>query len=328
MQLVLSTFGSGINKSGELFEIFSTEQKKKISPLKITSILIFPGVSISSDAVLLAHQNNIDILMLDKYGNPVGRFWHARMGSTARIRRAQLTLAESEAGLEFGLCWVQAKFENQIEFLKEMRTRRTRLSAEITTAINNLEAGLKKVGILSGSIEDIRHTVLGFEGTAGKSYWQIFSKFLPETYQFEGRSRQPAKDEFNALLNYGYGMLYGIIERSVIVAGLDPYIGFIHTDNYNKVSLVFDVIEKYRNWIDQTILGLFSKKAITKDLFKKLANGISLGDDGKKILIPAVNEFLDKSVLYKGKNSRRRDIIQLDLHNFAQKVLKSSKISS
>jgi len=36
----------------------------------------------------------------------------------------------------------------------------------------------------------------------------------------------PAKDEFNAMLNYGYGMLYGMIERSVVVAGLDPYIGF------------------------------------------------------------------------------------------------------
>jgi CRISPR-associated protein Cas1 len=104
------------------------------------------------------------------------------------------------------------------------------------------------------------------------------------------------------MLNYGYGVLYGIIERSVVVAGLDPYIGFIHTDNYNKVSLVFDVIEKYRIWIEQTVLGLFSKKSIKKDMFDKLANGYNIGDEGKKVLIPAINEFLDQQIRYKNRN--------------------------
>jgi CRISPR-associated protein Cas1 len=323
MQLVLSTFGSGINKSGDMFEVYSPEKKVKISPLKVSSILIEPGVSISSDAVLLAHQNNIDILMLDKFGNPVGRFWHARMGSTTTIRRAQLYFATTVEGIKFGLCWVKAKFENILEFLKEMRERRTRLSAEITESIKNIENNLNKLNELKGTIDEIRQNVLGLEGTTGKVYWNIFSAFMPETYKFQGRSRQPAKDEFNALLNYGYGILYGIIERAVVVAGLDPYIGFIHTDNYNKISLVFDVIEKYRIWIDETVLSLFSKKAIKKELFKKLANGITLDDPGKKLLIPAINEFLDKQIVYKNKNTRRRDIIQLDLHTFAQELLKS-----
>ena len=323
MQLVLSTFGSGINKSGDMFEVYSTKKKAKISPLKISSILIEPGVSISSDAVLLAHQNNIDILMLDKYGNPVGRFWHARMGSTTTIRRAQLYFATTTEGIKFGLCWIKAKFENMLEFLKDMRERRTRLSAEITEAIKNIENNLNKLNELKGTIDEIRQQVLGLEGTTGKVYWNIFSTFIPETYKFQGRSRQPAKDEFNALLNYGYGVLYGIIERAVVVAGLDPYIGFIHTDNYNKISLVFDVIEKYRIWIEQTILSLFSKKTIKKELFKKLANGITLDDQGKKILIPAINEFLDKQIIYKNKNTRRRDVIQLELHAFAKELLKN-----
>ena len=41
-------------------------------------------------------------------------------------------------------------------------------------------------------------------------------------------------------------MLYSLVERACIVAGLDPFVGFLHTDNYNKKSLVFDLIEPFR----------------------------------------------------------------------------------
>ena len=79
-----------------------------------------------------------------------------------------------------------------------------------------------------------------------KKYFGAISSIVPEKYKFEGRSRNPAKDEFNAMLNYGYGVLYSMVEKACIIAGLDPYIGFLHTDNYNKKSLVFDVIELFR----------------------------------------------------------------------------------
>ncbi|MFO7558792.1 MAG: CRISPR-associated endonuclease Cas1 [Desulfobacterales bacterium] len=57
---------------------------------------------------------------------------------------------------------------------------------------------------------------------------------MPEKYQFSGRSRRPAKDPFNAVLNYCYGMLYSRVEKACILSGLDPFVGFLHTDNYNK----------------------------------------------------------------------------------------------
>ena len=79
-----------------------------------------------------------------------------------------------------------------------------------------------------------------------KKYFEALSSILPEKYKFKSRSRNPAKDEFNAMLNYGYGVLYSMVEKACIIAGLDPYIGFLHTDNYNKKSLVFDVIELFR----------------------------------------------------------------------------------
>ncbi|MGD9489464.1 MAG: CRISPR-associated endonuclease Cas1 [Calditrichaceae bacterium] len=318
---MLSTFGSGISRVGQMFEIYSKEKKQKIAPSKVTSILITTGVNMSSDAVELALQNNIDIVMLDKYGNPVGRFWHARMGSTARIRRAQLLISLSDEGMIPGLKWIISKFENQIDFLTALRTRRARLSAEITSAITEIEKAKNQILEVNGKMDDRRGKIMGIEGMAGRIYWDLFSKLVPPHFTFKGRSRQPARDEFNALLNYGYGVMYGIVERAVVVAGLDPYIGFVHTDHYNKVSLVFDVIEKYRIWVEETILDLFGKKAIKKPMFRKLSNGFTLDVEGKKALIPALNEHLDTQIRYRGRLIRRRDTIQLDLHRFAKELL-------
>ena len=101
---------------------------------------------------------------------------------------------------------------------------------------------------------------MGFEGTAGRSYFQCLSALLPEKYQFKGRFRRPAKDPFNACLNYCYGILYSLVEKGCILSGLDPYVGFLHTDNYNKKSLVFDLIEPFRIYGEQTAIYLFTGK--------------------------------------------------------------------
>lgn len=103
---------------------------------------------------------------------------------------------------------------------------------------------------------------MGFEGSAGRIYFDALNYVMPERFKFDGRSRNPAKDEFNALLNYGYGVLYSLVEKACIIAGLDPYIGFLHTDNYNKKSLVFDLIEMFRIFADETVVYLFSGRKV------------------------------------------------------------------
>ena len=101
---------------------------------------------------------------------------------------------------------------------------------------------------------------MGLEGTAGRTYFELLNFIMPERFKFNGRSRSPAKDEFNCLLNYGYGVLYSLVEKGCIIAGLDPYVGFVHTDYYTKKSLVFDLIEMFRIFVDQTVVYLFSQR--------------------------------------------------------------------
>jgi len=323
MQLVINTYGAAIHKVGNLFEICADGNKSLVSPKKVQSILITTGVHLTSDAIEMAVENNIDILFADKFGNPYGRIWHSKLGSTARIRRSQIEISVQPKGLQIGLQWILRRFESQVEYLKTLRDRRTRQSAEITNVIGLLSKSMDDLNCLNGNITELRNKILGIEGYAGRQYWQLLGDLMPERFQFCERSRNPAKDEFNCLLNYAYGVLYGIVERACIIAGLDPYVGFIHTDNYNKTSLVFDIIEAYRIYAEETVLGLFSARKITQKLFDPYLNGLTLNTEGKKVLLEKYNQFLDEAVRYSGRNIKRRDIVQFDLHKFAKELVKS-----
>jgi CRISPR-associated protein Cas1 len=128
-------------------------------------------------------------------------------------------------------------------------------------------------------------------------------------------------DEFNCLLNYGYGVLYSRVEKACIIAGLDPYVGFNHTDDYNKKSFVFDLIEMYRIYIDRTVFNLFSKKQVSDTFFDEIPNGMTLNKEGKAVLIQAVNETFDKDITYRGRNIKIGNTIQFDCHRIANSLI-------
>lgn len=321
MQLVLNTYGAYLQRRGELFQVKVKGDTTEVSSRKVKSILISTGAAFSTDAVQLAIEKNIDILFLDKFGDPFGRVWHGRPGSTTAIRRMQLAAAESDVGVRLALDWIGRKFDNQIDLLTHTRNRRTRLSAQLTETIGALKTLKAQAMDLSGPLDEMRPSLLGIEGRAGRTYWEVVSLLMPIQFRFKGRSRNPAQDAFNCLLNYAYGVLYGTVERACLLSGLDPYIGFVHTDHYNKPSLVFDLIEQYRIWADETVLGLFSSRKIKQDLFDKLENGLTLNKAGKAILIGAFTDYLDTPMRYRGRNITRRDTIQFDLHRIANGLL-------
>lgn len=297
----------------------------EVSCKKVSSILISTAAYITTDAIKMAMENNIDIVFIDEFGDPYGRVWHSKLGSTTLIRRRQLEIAETEEGLKLALEWVRTKFANQTGLLQKLRQTRPHKSAEITSYIDKLTAVMKGLDSLSSTIDDCRGTIMGIEGSGGRIYFEALSSLMPDRFKFEGRSRNPAKDEFNALLNYSYGVLYSKVEKACIIAGLDPYVGFIHTDHYNKKSLVFDLIENYRIWADEVVINLFAGRKVKVEHFDKIPNGLTLNKEGKAVLLTDFNSFMDESIRYRGRNIKRDNIIQFDCHKIANELIKERK---
>ncbi len=321
MQLVINTPGSFITQKDACFRLKLQDRVMDVSPLKVESIVITNQAMISSQAIVLALEHNIDIIFLDGYGDPVGRVWFSKMGSTALIRRRQLEAMPNALGLSLVLDMVRQKLANQITFLKKLMYARPGQEDNFLGPLKEIENCKSDLDPKDQNLEAVRQRLLGLEGTAARHYFQCLSGVLPQKYRFPGRSRRPALDPFNACLNYCYGMLYPMVEKACILAGLDPFVGFLHTDNYNKKSLVFDLIEPFRLFAEQTAVYLFTGKKIKDAYFNFQDTAVSLNQEGKPVVVAAMQQHLDESVRYRRRNVKRRYLIQHEAHRLANILL-------
>ncbi len=321
MELIFTTPGTYLNVKDGLIAISSDNQKSTVSPAKVERIILTTEAVITTAVLHLAAENNIDIVVLDWNGDPVGRFWHSRFGSITTIRRRQLELTTNDKGFEYALEWVIEKLKNQVEFVKELAKNRPKLHDQVLEKTVTLESNIEKLGNLQGSVDEKRNNIIGLEGSAAKVYFEILSLCIPEKYRFNGRSRQPAQDPFNAFLNYDYGVLYSLVEKACIIAGLDPYIGFVHTDRYSKPSLVFDIIENFRIYADEVVFHLFSRKMVSDGMVDAIPQGYTLNKEGKRLLFEEWKKSMDTIVRFGNKNMSQENTIQAFCHRFANSLL-------
>ena len=327
MQIHLNSYGTYLHIKDQLFEIRKkvegVVEKHHIAAHKIKSIWVGDGIALSSEAVKLAVKNNIDIVFLEYNGMPIGRVWHCKLGSTTLIRKEQLKASISDAALVYTKKWLVQKVQNQmdlIEGLKKHRKQQHPYLSEKIERIQQLQQSIKTVE--ARQIDEVADKLRGWEGTAGRLYFETLSHVFSPMYHFKGRSFRPAKDDFNAFLNYGYGILYSRVEKALIIAGVDPYVGFFHRDDYNYKSMVYDFIEPYRVYVDKVVFGLFSAKKVNKVHTAEITNGKRLNKEGKVLLIEALNKHLEEDrIRYKGKNQTRATILQMEAHQFANSLI-------
>lgn len=324
LKLIINTPGGYINKVDERFKVSVDNIKQEYSGKKVEQILITTSATISTDALKLAIENNIDVVFLDYGGRPFARVWHSKLGSISTIRRCQLKLIDIPLGTKFSKEWIVQKIGNQLEHLQKLKINRNedkiKILDEAIEKINKEKEAILNIEDLP--VEEVRNSIEGHEGTAGRIYFGALGKVIPKQYEFKGRSKNPAKDMFNCMLNYAYGILYSNVESACIISGIDPYIGIMHTDNYNKKAMVFDLIEMYRGYMDEIVFKLFSKRQVKNDMFDEVEGGFWLNKEGKQLLIGAVNDRFVEKIRYKDRNIELKNVIQYDCHNIANRILK------
>lgn len=148
---------------------------------------------------------------------------------------------------------------------------------------------------LKNSLEQIRACednarLRGLEGEAASVYFGVFDELIlqqKKNFHFEGRNRRPPLDNVNALLSFIYTLLTGMITSALESVGLDPYVGFMHTDRPGRVSLSLDLMEELRPVLaDRFVLTLINRKIVsTKDFMKKENGAVLMEDDARKHIL-------------------------------------------
>ncbi len=212
--------------------------KKEYPIRRLEKIVILRPASISTHAVKLAIENDVDIVYLGAFGKPIGRIFGSDSRGLATLRRAQLEASIDPArALLLAKNFITAKCQNQIAFLKFLMAK---YSGHFEKEIIQAETILKTIEMLPVS-EKSREQLLGIEGYIADKYWRAIGML----HRFPGRIPQ-GRDKFNSAINYGYGILYNEVERACLYVGLDPYIGLYHSERYGKPSLVLDLVEEFR----------------------------------------------------------------------------------
>ncbi len=288
--VVVDSYGAFVGKSGDRFVIKSNGETKEFASEDVEQILVSSAATVSSDAVFLAAEKNVDIAYLDYRGIPVARVFPCKLGGTTKTRRAQLEAGFDGRSLAFCRAIVEAKVRNQAALLKSLSKGRgddffAGVAEQMEKGLDTLNIGGKK------SREDALGVFLGVEGNAASEYFEALSKVLP----FERRETD-AKDAVNALLNYGYGVLRNEVERSCLLAGLDPFLGFFHADRYGKPSMVLDLMEPFRApVVDRALVTLAARKQFSDELVCTGSEGCLLSDVGRKVWLEKVLERLNSN---------------------------------
>jgi len=179
--------------------------------------------------------------------------------------------------------------------------------------IRLLEESEDKVKKLRGkTVQQIRNELLGLEGSSSRAYWEGVQEIIKGRVEFMGRVHRGATDKVNAMLNYGYGILYSHVWGAVVCAGLEPFAGFLHVDRPGKPSLVLDLVEEFRQpVVDRSVISYIN---LGENM--NMEGGL-LDAETRKNLSQKIINRLEARETYQGKKYQIRSIIQIQARNLA-----------
>ncbi len=176
------------------------------------------------------------------------------------------------------------------KLLRQKRLLRKILRVTPEQALS-LTKAVREIGGLSMQLNDQAviglDTIRGIEGAAARSFFQAYAGLIPSEYGFSGRNRQPPRDPVNALLSLGYTLLHGDVRQVTESVGLDPSLGLYHEPTHGRDSLVCDLVEVYRHYVDEMVWELVRDCEIPESYFRRTGSACLLDKDGRAQFYPA-----------------------------------------
>ena len=227
---------------------------------------------------------------------PSGRFLCRVCGQSkgnVLLRKTQYHVSEDAASsLLIGRNMLIGKLYNS-RWVLERATRDHAMSVDVAR-VKSASARIKD-SLANLEASETADTLRGIEGDAAAEYFGVFDELIlnkDEPFRFTGRNRRPPLDRVNALLSFSYSLLTGSCVSALESAGLDPYVGFVHSDRPGRESLALDLMEELRSVVaDRFVLYCINNRIVNQAMFEKSGSGaVFLTERGRRAFLKSWQE--------------------------------------
>ncbi len=225
-------------------KVVDREGNTEEEPVADLELLVVIGrrILLTSALMLTLASANIPVVFIDPRGATTATLYNTiQVGQTA-IRAAQYRCIEANpCKLQRAQELIRSKLaglRNLIRYeLKYHREFRDDTMEYLLSVIDSSRINVDGVK----DIEELRLV----EAEGSKAAWTALSKLFPSHYAFTGRKPRGG-DTINSAIDFAYAVLYGMLTKALVAAGLDPYAGFMHSHRPGRLSLVYDFSEIYK----------------------------------------------------------------------------------
>lgn len=309
--------GAKIQKQGERFTVQCKDGERVLRAYHVEQLLLFGNVHLTAQARSLLLAKKIPVFFLTASGEYRGRL-EIDEGENIFLRKRQFSLlSDLEFQVNVAKEIVIAKLHNQSELLRRLhRYHKLENLAEARQRLSDLEKEVRQ--------ENYVTSLRGLEGAGAAIYFKFFSQAFPENLGFHKRVRRPPTDPVNAVLSFLYTLLSNRCYTACRLAGLDPYLGNLHSLEYGRHSLPLDLVEEFRApFADALALNLFSHHILKKEDFIEKENeddpsapkAIVLEPTALKKVLAAFSDKMDSS--YKFASAPREMSYKEAIHHQA-----------
>lgn len=140
---------------------------------------------------------------------------------------------------------------------------------------------------------------------------------------FVERSMFPPKNEVNAMMSYGYAILYGKLESIILRSRLNIDLPFVHGHSKSQTGLHHDIADIFKPiFVDRLIFRLINKGMIDKNDFEYHVDYVYLGTKGMKKWINYFEQYMKETVRVGNKSYNKYQLLSREVNRISNHVFK------